>query len=640
MCDIQEHRGPDDAGYVLFGADRDRLAGLAVTDARFAHLGAQLPTWDDPGVRQRCRSQHFDVLLGQRRLSIVDLSPAGHQPMATPSQRYWIVYNGELYNSPELREELLGRGVTFVGRSDTEVLLRAWELEGPDLLPRLDGMFAFAVLDTVERTLTLARDRFGVKPLYYALTPDRLVFGSEVKVVFASGCLEAAWHPPALAEYLTFQNLLTSDTIFRDVLLLPAGCSRVIPLNGAAEPVREYYRCYADSPLAGSDGDLGAATEQTRDLFVAGVRRQLMSDVPVGSYLSGGMDSGAIVSVSARNVGRLRTFTLGMCLQGVDGMEARFDERAQAEVLSNQFQTEHYTSILRPIDLPSLIQKVTWHLDDPRVGMCYQNFHIARLAGRLVKVCLSGTGGDELFGGYPWRYAQGIHCAGVDAFDAAYFRYWHRLVTPGQHAQHFSRSIQREVPGIKDRFYGILRQGPAFTAGLPLPENLLQRALAFEFHTFLQGLFLVEDRVSMAHSLETRVPFLDNALAEHAFRMRPGWKVRGSHTDTTPQTGGKWILRRAMETLLPASFIHQPKQGFSTPEANWYRGPLLDYLKEILLDPKAEQRFYLEPGTLGRILREHEAGTHNHRLLLWSLLSLEWLNRHYLDRSVAVPLAA
>jgi asparagine synthase (glutamine-hydrolysing) len=644
MCDILEHRGPDDAGYVLFGAERDRLRPLVLTEPQFANLGRHLPSWGDPMVRQRLQTGVFDVQLGHRRLSILDISSAGHQPMATPNERFWIVYNGELYNSPALRDELLAQGVSFVGHSDTEVLLRAWELYGLELLPRLDGMFALAIFDTLQRTLTLARDRFGVKPLYYALSSDRLIFASEIKALFASGLIRPEFHEPALAEYLTFQNLLGNDTIFRDVRLLPAGAYREIPLAGPVSPVQSYYRCYSDPCAPTAATKLGDAIEQTRHLFVSAVRRQLLSDVPVGSYLSGGMDSGAIVSVSARNVNRLRTFTLGMCLQGVEGMEARFDERAQAEILSNQFQTEHYTSILRPVDLPSLIPTVTWHLDDPRLGMCYQNFHIARLASRLVKVCLSGMGGDELFGGYPWRYAHGINSTGIDAFDRAYFHYWHRLVPPGQHSQFFSPVIQQEIPGVGERFFDLLNQCPVPSQHLPLRENLLHRALAFEFHTFLQGLFIVEDHISMAHSLETRVPFLDNALTEHAFTLPSGWKVHraadGIHTQSTPQSDGKWILRRAMEPLLPQSFIQQPKQGFSTPEANWYRGPLLDYLREIFLDASAEQRFYLKPGTLARLLREHEAGTHNHRLLLWSLLSLEWLNRHYMDQPVAARLAA
>lgn len=640
MCDIQSHRGPDDAGYVY--ADAQGIQSL--TERRYAHLNPQLPLWEGSALAGMQARGPIDVALGHRRLSILDLSGAGHQPMATPDQRYWIVYNGELYNSPELRTELLAAGVTFHSRSDTEVLLRAWEIHGVALLPRLDGMFGLAILDRRTGTVTLARDRFGVKPVYYAVTPHHFLFASEIKALFASGYLSVNMDRAALAEYLTFQNLLGSQTIFRDVQLLPPGCSVRVSVDGRVSPVQTYYRAYSATPLCDPQEPAEASVTETRERFVAAVSRQLLSDVPVGSYLSGGMDSGAIVSVGSQQGTRLRTFTLGMCLQGVQGMESLFDERAQAEVLANQFETEHYTGILRPIDLPSLIPSVTWHMDDPRVGMCYQNFHVARLAGSMVKVCLSGTGGDELFGGYPWRYAQGVNCSNVDAFDDAYFHYWHRLVPPGQHGQFFAPEIQREVPGVRERFFDVMRQGPASNPALSLKENLLQRAFAFEFHTFLQGLFVVEDRVSMAHSLEVRVPFLDNALAEHAFAMRPGWKVALEdgrfYGDMTPQASGKWILRRAMEKLLPASFIQQPKQGFSTPEANWYRGPLLVYLREILLDPTAENRFYLKRGTLARVLSEHESGEKNHRLLLWSLLSLEWLNRHYADQSTPMRLAA
>jgi len=638
MCDVQAHRGPDDAGYVLIDAGR----AVALVEPRFAHLTPHLPTWDGYLGRRRIGGNRIDAALGHRRLSILDLSAAGHQPMCSHDQRYWIVYNGELYNSPELRDDLSARGIRFAGRSDTEVLLYAWTTYGPAVLPRLNGMYAFAILDRAERTLTLARDRFGVKPLYHATTPQFFLFASEIKALFASGYLAAELSPPALAEYLTFQNLLGKHMLFRHVELLEPGSYRTVALDGAVGPVRKYFTCYAEPPSCAPLESFEETCAETRGRFIAAVKRQLLSDVPVGSYLSGGMDSGAIVGVAAGELNRLRTFTLGMCLQGVAGMESLFDERAQAEILSNAFQTEHYAGILRPLDLPTLIQDLTWHLDDPRVGMCHQNYHVARLASRMVKVCLSGTGGDELFGGYPWRYAQGIHCDSVDAFDRAYFRYWHRLIPPERHELFFSREIQREVPGVWERFRGVMNAGPAPVPELPLVENLLQRALAFEFSTFLQGLFIVEDRVSMAHSLEVRVPFLDNALADHAFRMRPNRKVRleAANSNSMAETSGKWVLRQAMKRLLPESFTDQRKQGFCAPEANWYRGPLLDYLREILLDPRAEQRFYLKRGTLARVLQEHEAASHNHRLLLWSLLSLEWLNRHYLDASVVHQAAA
>lgn len=640
MCDIQRHRGPDDVGYLFVNSNEV----LALTERRYAYLTPHLPNWEGDELDDWQKQGLIQVALGHRRLSILDLSGAGHQPMGTPDGRYWIVYNGELYNSPELREDLQKRGVNFKSRSDTEVLLHAWAQYGAEILPRLDGMFGFAILDRHTSTLTLARDRFGVKPLYYAITAHALVFASEIKALFASGAVTPSLHMPSMAEYLTFQNLLGSQTIYQGVELLPPGSFLQISQGTGVSPVQTYFRGYSKSPSDDPEEHFESCCDVTRERFVAAVKRQMLSDVPVGSYLSGGMDSGAIVSVGARHGERLRTFTLGMCLQGVQGVESLFDERAQAEVLSNQFQTEHYTGILRPIDLPTLIPSVTWHLDDPRVGMCYQNFHVARLAGRMVKVCLSGTGGDELFGGYPWRYAQGVNCADVDAFDNAYFRYWHRLVPPGEHDRFFEPEIRREMPGVRARFQEVMQKSSAFTAGLSLRENLLQRALAFEFHTFLQGLFVVEDRVSMAHSLEVRVPFLDNVLADHAFTMRPGWKVQMTggqfHANTSPQTSGKWVLRRAMESLLPPSFIQQPKQGFSTPEGNWYRGPLLIYLREVLLDPSAQERPYLKRGTLTRILDEHESGACNHRLLLWSLLSLEWLQRHYFDQSATLPAAA
>jgi asparagine synthase (glutamine-hydrolysing) len=644
MCDIQAHRGPDDAGYVFLHRDGEREDARSLTEDRFGHVCAWLPRWEDPAIQDRLRDYAFDMALGHRRLSILDLSPAGHQPMSTPDGRYWISYNGEIYNSPELRRELLAEGVKFRSRCDTEVLLRLWEKQGPASLMRLDGMFAFAIADLRAGTVTLARDRFGVKPVYYAETSQFVLFASEIKALLASGLIRAELEGSSLAEYLTFQNLLGSETLFKGIVLLPPGSYRTFSTAGGRSPTCTYYRCYGDPPSPDPDGRYDQAAEDIRERFVAAVRRQLLSDVPVGSYLSSGLDSGSIVSVSAATLPRLATFTGGVDLEKVEGMEARFDERQAAELLSNRFQTEHYSTILRPKDLPALMEEVIWHLDDPRLGMCYQNHHIARLAGRMVKVCLSGAGGDELYGGYPWRYAHGIYASSISQFDEAYFRYWHRLLPPDRLGEFLSEPVVRELPGVRERFFTLIGRTSECSPHLPLAENLLHRALGFEFHTFLQGFLIVEDRLSMSHSLETRVPFLDNALAEQSFRLRPSWKVNlraeRIHTETTPQGAGKQILRKAMEPFLPSWCVHQPKQGFSTPEANWYRGPVRDYLREILLDRRAQQRFYVRPGEVARALKEHEAGTHNHRLLIWSLLSLEWLNRHYVDQAAPAARAA
>jgi asparagine synthase (glutamine-hydrolysing) len=644
MCDVQAHRGPDDAGYVFLHRDGNEADALSLTDDRFGHVCAWLPRWEAPASQEHLKNYAFDVALGHRRLSILDLSPAGHQPMATPDGRYWICYNGELYNSPELRRELLADGIKFRSRSDTEVLLRLWEKQGPAALPRLDGMYAFAVVDLRVGSVTLARDRFGVKPVYYAETPECFLFASEIKALLASGLIRADFDIPPLAEYLTFQNLLGSETLFKDIVLLPAGSYRTISFTGGSSPTCTYYRCYGERPAPDPDARYDQAAEDIRERFQAAVSRQLLSDVPVGSYLSSGLDSGSIVSVGSGILPRLATFTGGVDLEKVEGMEARFDERQAAELLSNRFHTEHYSTILRPKDLPALMEKVIWHLDDPRLGMCYQNYHVAHLAGRMVKVCLSGAGGDELFGGYPWRYAHGVYAASVSAFDEAYFQYWHRLLPPERLPQVLSEPVAKELPGVRERFFALIGRTSEWSPHLPLAENLLQRALGFEFHTFLQGFLIVEDRLSMSHSLETRVPFLDNALAEQSFRLRPVWKVNPGtgriHTETTPQGTGKQILRKAMEPLLPAWCVHQAKQGFSTPEANWYRGPVRDYLREILLDGRAQHRYYLRPGAIARILKEHEEGSHNHRLLIWSLLSLEWLNRHYVDQALPTVRAA
>jgi asparagine synthase (glutamine-hydrolysing) len=640
MCDVLAHRGPDDAGYVFFRLSDNKFGEggywCGFAEAEFKHLNEHLPVFGGEYFREETKKQRFSVGIGHRRLSIIDLTHYGHQPMGSSDRRFWVTYNGEIYSYPVTRDDLLKKGHVFRTRSDTEVLLHLWEEYGPGCLNMLDGMFAFAIYDRIENELFLARDRYGIKPLYYAITKDYLLFGSEIKAILASGLVRPEIDSGAVVEYFTFQNIYRSDTLFKYVKLLqPGEFLKVIPGVENKFERKTYHGCFPNAdPVLSADNRL---QEVISDTFGRAVTRQLISDVEVGCYLSGGMDSGSIVAVAGRSIPRLMTFTAGFDLTNVNGIEQGYDERKIAEKLSYLLQTEHYAVVLHAGDMPAAMEKIAWHVDDPRVGMCHQNWYVAKLASRFVKVCLAGAGGDELFAGYPWRYEQGIRARNVEEFDRAYFRYWHRLLPPDEITSLFSGDIRGLYGATWESFKEIMNGAPPWQHEVSDLENLLQRALYFEFKTFLHGFLIVEDRISMAHGLETRVPFLDNELVDLAWKLSPGVKLGVREVSRYPSNGyfesneGKLILRKAMEKYLPEEFLHQHKQGFSPPDENWYRGPSMNYIKDILQDKRTEQRWFFDNKFIDEKLEEHFEGRRNHRLLIWSLLSFEWLQRHFVD---------
>jgi asparagine synthase (glutamine-hydrolysing) len=558
--------------------------------------------------------------LANRRLAIIDLSPAGHQPMANEDGSLLLVYNGELYNFTELVPLLESRGHTFHSKTDTEVVLHAYEEWGPACLERMNGMFACAIWDQRRRELFLARDRFGIKPLYYALHDGRFVFASEIKSLLHAG-IPRRVSPEALVEYFTFQNMLSDLTLFDGVRLLPAG--HTLTVSDAGLATRRYWDLTFDpDESVGED----AWAERIRGTFEEVVTRQLISDVPVGSYLSGGMDSASIAAIASRNVPRLMTFTGGFDLSSVTGFELVFDERADAEVVASEFRTQHYEMVMHAGDMAWALPELVWHLEDLRVGMSYPNYYIAGLASKFVKVALGGAGGDEVFGGYPWRYELVTGLDDAKAFDRAYYDYWSRLVPDAQKPAFFADEVWNQA---RDRStFDLYRSVLEPVAKL----EPLEKALYFEAKTFLHGLLVVEDKVSMAHSLEVRVPFLDNALVALAERI----PARVKHG----QGGGKELLRKSMEPLLPADIVQKRKQGFSPPDQSWYRGPTMDYLREILLDPRSLGRGYFQPSFVRRVLEEHLEGRVNHRLLIWSLLCFEWWNRLFMDGDAETALGS
>jgi asparagine synthase (glutamine-hydrolysing) len=443
-----------------------------------------------------------------------------------------------------------------------------------------------------------------------------------------------------LLEYFTFQNIFSDGTLFADVQLLPAGCALIVQEDGRTDIERywDFDFCEPDEP-----GDPREYAEELDRLFTQAVERQLVSDVPVGAYLSGGMDSGSITAVAAKSLPYLSTFTGGFDLTSASGLELGFDERQKAEAMSYMFRTEQYETVLKAGDMERCLGDLVWHLEDPRVGQSYPNYYIARLASKFVKVALSGTGGDELFAGYPWRYYRAVVNDDFEHYVEKYYGFWHRLVPNATMPTLFRPNIWDEVKGVRtiDIFTSMLpdREPPKS------PEDYVNHSLHLEAKTFLHGLLIVEDKLSMAHSLETRVPFLDNDLVDFAERVPVNLKLRDldhvvklNENEPGPKTNkyfeqtrdGKLLLRQVMERHVPDVVTRQVKQGFSGPDATWFRGESLDYVRRLIDDDRSLMYEFLEPSTVRALVEQHTSGVQNRRLLLWSLLNFEHWCRTFL----------
>ncbi|TAK01679.1 MAG: asparagine synthase (glutamine-hydrolyzing) [Chloroflexota bacterium] len=597
--------------------------------------------------------RHGPVGLGHRRLAIIDLSDAAHEPMANEDGNVVLVFNGEIYNFKALREELERLGHRFKSLTDAEVLVHGYEVWGDDAVGHLNGMFAFALYDRRRNRLLLGRDRYGVKPLYWTYSAGTLLFGSEIKAILAHGLIRADVSRVALNEYFSFQNLFSDATLFEGVRLLPPGTLLSLVAEPEAAPV---LRTWWDYPFGQEQLRLteDEAADELHRLFVQAVVRQTVSDVPVGAYLSGGMDSGSITAIAGLHLPRLRTFTGGFDLSSASGLELAFDERRAAEMLAARFKTEHYEVVLHAGDMEEVLPALIWHLEDLRVGQSYPNYYVARLAAKFVKVVLSGTGGDELFGGYPWRYYRGLAAVDREDYFRRYYGFWQRLVSDEDKPRLFNEGTRRRIGELSsfDAFRAVFR---GYDGPLSSRDDYVNASLYFELKTFLHGLLVVEDRLSMAHALETRVPFLDNDLVDFAIRLPPSLKVRnldrieavdenvvGKRVAYERVTSdGKIALRRAMERIIPPEVTERAKQGFSAPDASWFRGESIQYINRLLRDPRAMLFEFIEPAFVAATLDEHTSGRQNHRLLIWSLLSFEWWCRTFLGQSVApgVPAA-
>lgn len=576
------------------------------------------------------------VSLGHRRLAIIDLTPSGHQPMVTADGLYAITYNGEIYNFQELRQELESLGHSFASRTDSEVALKAYVQWGGECVKRFNGMFAFAIWDKTRQELFLARDRYGIKPLYYTFRENTFIFASEQKAIVVHPGVKKELDEEALYEYFTFQNIFTDKTLLKGINILPAGSYARITLGsgkGCLDPVLywDFNFMEPERPMREEE-----YVEELLRLFRQAVSRQLVSDVDIGSYLSGGMDSGSIAAVAASILPYMKTFTCGFDLNSATGLELGFDEREKAEYMSYLLKTEHYEVILKAGDMERVMPKLAWHMEEPRVGQSYPNFYIARLASKFVKVTLSGAGGDELFGGYPWRYYRAAVNNDFDHYIEKYYAFWQRLIPNGAIDSVF-RPIQDKVKHIdtKEIFRNVFHEhSEKFTR----PEDYINHSLYFEAKTFLHGLLVVEDKLSMAHGLETRVPFLDNDLVDFAMRVPVRLKlnnlseiVKLNENEPGPKSekyfqrtkDGKQILRKIMGRYIPEEITTGIKQGFSAPDATWFRGESIDYIRSRVCDRNNKIFEYLDFDSVKGLVDMHLEGKQNMRLFIWSLLSVK-----------------
>lgn len=600
------HRGPDDEGVAVFEAVETR------------------------------------TLLGSRRLAIIDLSPAGHQPMVSADGRTGLVHNGEIYNFPVLHEELLGRGRAFRSRTDTEVILRGYEEFGPSFFARLDGMFACAVWDGQRNALVLARDRWGKKPLYYYMGDGVVVFGSEIKALLAHPGVQVEVNPDVLPEYLVHGYLAGPATFYRGIQQVPP--ASVVEFSPAHPPrTATYWRLRF--PPAGEERRVPEleAAEAVRSLLREAVRKRLISDVPLGALLSGGLDSSIMVALMTQHAGgAVRTFTTGF----ID--DPSYDERPYAQAVAAAVGSSHQEFVTRAADALSLADRLLWHHDQPYGdSSALPTYVVCGHARKAVTVALVGDGGDEIFAGYE-RFRAALIAERIPGAAATPVRavlrrlpagrgYHSRLTRLRRFGQGVGMPLGRRylewVSVLPPRCAELLlvpelaQQVPAVVAkveevlGEARDAHPLHRLMHLNLRTYLTGDLLVKmDRMSMAHSLETRSPFLDTALAEYVAALPVEYKIRGSRQ--------KALLRRAFADVLPPSILRRPKHGFAVPIDAWFRGPLRSRLMSELLAPDARVLTYLHSAALRDLVHEHLAGRENHGHRLWALLTLEaWLRQ-------------
>jgi asparagine synthase (glutamine-hydrolysing) len=609
MCRAMVHRGPDDEGIYTDGP----------------------------------------VGLGMRRLSIVDLA-TGHQPISNEDGSIWIVFNGEIYNHASLREQLISKGHRYRTHSDTETIVHLYEEYGRDCVGHLRGMFAFALWDAHKGSLFIARDRLGIKPLYYRLTPESFLFGSEIKVILAHPGVRPEFNKAGLPEYLAFGYLSGEDTFYSGIKKLMPG--HILDLTEAGQlNISRYW----DLPIHAESQPHPESyyVETYRDLLEQAVSSHLMSDVPLGVFLSGGVDSSAVAALMTKvRQADVETFSVGY-------PEASYSELPYARTVAEHIHSIHHEILLSREDFFSCLPKLIWHEDEPiSWPSSVPLYFVAELARRRVKVVLTGEGSDETLGGYS-RYAFTLKNAAMDEV--------YRRVVPGllrlpvrgfiEDSALIGATLRRKLGHTFlaldrdswssfyfDNFFSAFSEknqaslltkkaaarfapGAAYAHVLESWErssgDMLQRLLYTDIKTYLVELLMKQDNMSMAASIESRVPFLDHVLVEFATNIPRKYQLNG--------LSGKSVLKKALEGLLPHSILYRPKLGFPTPWSGWLAGPQLDVIEKLLLEPRSMNRGFFRQEAVEQIFREHRSHHRDHYDRIWRLLNLELWHRVCLE---------
>lgn len=594
------------------------------------------------------------VGFAHRRLAVIDPAPHGRQPMLRGDGRWAITFNGEIYNYKELRRELEAEGERFQTQSDTEVLLAALIRWGVQALNRLNGMYAFAFWDSRDKRLLLARDRIGKKPLYYAKVGGTLVFGSEIKAVLAWPDLERRPNLEAIHHYLALQYVPSPFTAFEGIERLPPGS--FVEISPGEAPVAKRY-WHLPVPVETNPAtkfDIAALAEEARELLETSVRRRMVADVPVGAFLSGGVDSSAITAMMALQSSRpVKTFSIGFD-------HADYDERKYARMVAERYGTDHYEEVV-DADASEILPDLVWHYGEPFAdSSALPTFYVSRLARQHVTVALSGDGGDEFFLGYQ-RYGACANMAWIDnvpGFARGVAKWTANAIPTAVAGRRYIRGARRLLQYVSstglqryepmmmyfqqdDRraAYGELLQPYAAVSSLNILEPYFQAssdmavgAAWADIHTYLPDDLLVKvDVASMAFGLECRAPFLDVELMEWASRVPAAAKMPGGSL--------KGLLKKAVEPLLPAEIINRPKLGFGAPIEPWLKRDLFELAEEVLTDSRTENRNLFRPGYAATLLREHRDGIRLNHTRIWAMLILEFWFRTWIDPPVS-PTAA
>ena len=559
----------------------------------------------------------WDVVMGHRHLSTNRSSEVLNHPISNEDHTVWISFDGHVYNRRELRHNLKYRDHRFVSDTGAEFIVHLYEEKGEDFLLYLEGIFALALWDDRRKRLILARDRIGARPMYYTTSDKCLVFASEVKALIAAGMVIPELWPPALAEYFTFQNTFGRETLFKDVRILLPGTLLKIDSKGVSECRWWEHRFH---PGKFSKKSMEKCAEELRQVLEEVINAQVPTNVPVGSYLSGGIDSTCIASLAGPAVPGFSTFTCGFDLTHVEDTGMTYDETSDARLIARRYGTRHQEMVLGHNHMARVLPKLITCQEELRLGMTYQNYYAAQLAGS-VRVILGGTGGDELFGGYPWRHTPASECQSLEEFNNLYFNTYQRIVAPADRDVLFHPEMRHKIGDYSpwESFTQVF--GPEDTK-----VDFLNRALLFEIRTILHASLTNEDKIHNSLSLDYRVPLVANRITELALSIPANWKLQNGF--------GKMVFRKAVEDLLPGEIILSKKQGFCPPDCAWMRGPMLPYIREILFSKRTQNRGILNQHYIERIIEEHTRGLMDHRLLIWSFLCFEWWNRVWIDGDV------